>query len=83
MTVRKNFDFTERYAELLKELKSVCGLKSEVNVIEEALVLLGWAAGEVRKGHTIGAFDEGHKVLREISTTALLNAKRHKEAVAH
>jgi uncharacterized protein YwlG (UPF0340 family) len=82
MTVRKNFDFTERHNELLKELRIVCDLKHEVNVVEEALVLLGWAIGEVRQGRKIGTFDEKEKILREISTTALINAARHKAPAA-
>jgi hypothetical protein len=75
--VRKNFDFDPRYVETMARLQDVCGLKTETSVIEESLVLLAWAAGEVAKGHQIGAYDESTKpvVLREITSTALEKAR--------
>ncbi len=75
--VRKNFDFDPRYVETMARLQDVCGLKTETSVIEESLVLLAWAAGEVAKGHKIGSYDESREpaVLREITSTALEKAR--------
>ena len=72
--VRKNFEFDRRYIEMMDRLQEVCGLKTETSVVEEALVLLAWAAGEAAKGHVIGAYDENKKILREITTPALQKA---------
>jgi hypothetical protein len=75
--VRKNFDFDPRYVETIARLQDVCGLKTETSVIEESLVLLAWAAGEVAKGNKIGAYDDRKEppVLREITSTALEKAR--------
>jgi hypothetical protein len=78
MAVRKNFEFDERYNEMIGTLKNVCGLKTETSVIEEALVLLAWAAAEASKGSKIGSFDEQKQVLREITSPALEKARTWK-----
>jgi hypothetical protein len=75
---RKNFDFSERYIELLLRLKEVCDLKTETSVVEEALVLLAWAVNEVTEDHTIGAYDKDRKVMREITSSALEKARHWK-----
>lgn len=75
---RKNFEFSERYIELLTRLKEVCDLKTETSVVEEALVLLAWAVNEVTEGHTIGAYDKDRKLMREITSSALEKARHWK-----
>lgn len=75
--IRKNFELNEHYAEMLDRLKVICGVRSEVDVVQEALVLLGWAAGEVAKGHAIGAYDESRKVMKEIVSPALEHAREY------
>jgi len=77
---RKNFEFSDHYIELLARLKDMCGLRSETSVVEEGLVLLGWAVGEVAKGNVIGAYDEKNGKLREITSTALVKAREWKIA---
>lgn len=74
-TVRKQFEFSERQAEMIAYLKDVCGLSSEKNVIEEALVLMSWAVNEIARGSAIGAFDKDRKLLREITSTAFEKAR--------
>jgi hypothetical protein len=76
--IRKNFEFSERYIELLARLKEVCDLKTETSVVEEALVLFAWAVNEVTEGHTIGAYDGDRKLLREITSSALEKARHWK-----
>ena len=76
--IRKNFDFDLRDVETIARLRVVCGLRSEISVIEESLALLEWAAGEVAKGHKIVAYDDRKEppVLREITSSALEKARR-------
>lgn len=74
--VRKNFDLGERYVYLLAHLKEKGGLTSEKDVIEEALVFLGWAIAEVAEGRSIGSFDPKSERMKEIVMRSLANAKR-------
>ena len=74
-SVRKNFDFDPRYIEIMNRLKKMCGLKTDTSVIEEALVIMGWAANAAARGQKIGAFDEGSGVLTQITSTALEKAR--------
>src|SRR3954464_1495856 len=74
-SVRKNFDFDPRYIEIMATLKKMCGLKTDTSVIEEALVVMAWAANAVARGQKIGAYDEGSGLLSEITSTALEKAR--------
>jgi len=57
----------------------LCDLKSKKDVVENALILLGWAATESSHGRSIAAIDEDRKVYKEIGTTALEGAKGYFE----
>lgn len=76
-SVRKNFDFDRRYIEIMDRVRKVCGLKTETSVVEEALVLMGWAANAAAQGRKIGAYDERSGVLSEITSTALEKARQY------
>ena len=82
--IRKNFEFDPRVIETIQYLKDACGLRTETLVVEEAIVLLGWAVGEIASGRKIGAYDEKRQVLSEITSPALERAKswRPQEAAA-
>jgi hypothetical protein len=81
-SVRKNFEFDSRFIQIMGYLKDVCGLKTDTQVIEESLVLMGWAAAEAAKGRKIGAYDEEREVLREITSPALEKARLSQEKIA-
>jgi hypothetical protein len=73
--VRKNFEFSPQVVALIDQLRSICGVRSEREIVEEALALLGWAVTEARKGNAIGSFDERESRLREITSPALTKAR--------
>src|SRR5690242_16457284 len=72
---RKNFDFDPRYIEIMGRIKKMCGLKTDTSVVEEALIIMAWAANAAARGQKIGAYDERSGVLGEITSTALEKAR--------
>lgn len=73
---RLQLDLSGTQDELISELMSICDLQTKKDVVENALMLLGWAAAEAQNGHTIAAVDEENKIYKEIQTPALLGARR-------
>ncbi len=73
---RLQLDLSETHDELVKTLMEVCDLRTKKDVVENALMLLGWAAKESQRGLTIAAVDEQHETYKEIQTPALLGARR-------
>ena len=71
---KKNFELGERYVQMISRLKVVCDLSTEKEVIEEALVLLGWSVARVAEEFAIGAYNTKTKEFRQIAVKALLNA---------
>jgi hypothetical protein len=72
---RFNLTLTDTQDALIEDVKELCGLKTKTDVIENALMLLGWAAAEAAKGLSIAAVDEARKVYRGIQTPALQGAQ--------
>lgn len=72
---RLNLALSETHDALIDDLKELCDLKTAKDVIENALMLLGWAAAEAVKGRSIASVDEEHKVYQEVQTPALLGAR--------
>lgn len=77
---RLHLDLSDTHDELVETLMSMCDLQTKKDVIENALMLLGWAAKEVQNGRTIAAVDEAGKTYKEIQTPALLGAQRRNES---
>jgi len=73
---RLNLDLTDTQSELVERLMKMCDLRSKTDVVENGLILLGWAAREVQHGLTIAAVDETQKIYREVQTPALEGARR-------
>lgn len=72
---RLNLDLSDTHEKLLERIMEICDLKQKKEVVENALLLLGWAAGESAKGRSIASFDEARKVYKEIQTPALSSAR--------
>lgn len=73
---RLQLDLSETQDKLISELLVMCDLRTKKDVVENALMLLGWAAIETQRGLTIAAVDEVNKIYKEIQTPALLGARR-------
>ncbi|MBY6243506.1 hypothetical protein [Methylosinus sp. Sm6] len=72
---RFNLVLSDTQNALIDDLKTLCDLQTTKDVIENALMLLGWAAAEATKGRSIASVDEERKVYQEVQTPALLGAK--------
>ena len=72
---RLQLDLSDTSDALIERLIPMCDLRTKKDVIENALMLLGWAAAESSNGRTIAAVDEREKVFKEINTPALEGAK--------
>jgi hypothetical protein len=73
---RLQLDLSDTNDEIIDTLMVMCDLRTKKDVVENALMLLGWAANEAQHGYTIAAIDEKNEVYKEIQTPALLGAKR-------
>jgi hypothetical protein len=62
--------------ELIETIQQLCKLDSKSEVVQEALVLLGWAANEASKGMAISSVDVPNNRFKEVETKALLRARR-------
>jgi len=72
---RLQLELSDTYEALLERLQTISDLKTKKDVIENGLMLLGWATTEVSRGATIAAVDESNKVYKEVHTPALEGAK--------
>ena len=79
---RLQVDLSDSHDMLIERLQELCDLTTKKDVIENALLLLGWAAGESSKGLSIAAIDEDRKVYKEVNTPALEGAKSSAERLA-
>jgi hypothetical protein len=73
---RLQLDLTNTQDEMVTTLMEVCDLRTKKDVIENALILLAWAATEAKRGLMIAAVDETSKTYKEIQTPALMGARR-------
>jgi hypothetical protein len=73
---RLQLDLSDTTDEVINTLMEVCDLRTKKDVIENALMLLGWAANEAQHGYSIAAIDEKNQVFKEVQTPALMGAKR-------
>jgi hypothetical protein len=71
---RLNLDLSDTHEKLLERIMEICDLKQKKDAVENALLLLGWAATESAKGRSIASVDDARKVYREIQTPALTSA---------
>ena len=76
---RFNLFLSDTQDALLDDLKKLCDLGSKKDVVENALMLLGWAATEAAKGLSIASIDESRRVFREVETPALQGARKRAE----
>jgi len=84
---RLQLELSESHERLLNKLMDVCDLSTKKDVVENALLLLGWAAEKSAQGLSIAAVDEKRKIYKEVQTPALegarTSAERHRELVEH
>jgi hypothetical protein len=73
---RLQLDLSETHDEVITMLMEKCDLRTKKDVVENALILLGWAATEAQHGHIIAAVDEKRQVFKELQTPALMGAQR-------
>lgn len=73
---RLQLDLSDTHDELIISLMEMCDLRTKKDVVENALMLLGWAANEAKRGLMIAAVDEANRTYKEIQTPALLGARR-------
>lgn len=76
---RLQLNLSDTSENLIARLMPLCDLRTKTDVVENALMLLGWAATEVSQGRTIAAIDEKSNLFKEISTPALEGARGFKE----
>jgi Arc/MetJ family transcription regulator len=79
---RLQLDLSDTDDELISRLIDICDLSTKKDVVQNALMMLGWAATEVQHGRGIAAVDEANKVYKELQTPALLGARHWRERVA-
>ena len=72
---RLQLELSDTYDGLIDKLQLLCDLRTKKDVIENALLLLGWAATETSRGLSIAAVDEGRRVYKEVQAAALEGAK--------
>ena len=65
---------------LISRLKETCDIEDDVELVEQALVLLGWGVAQRLKKRAVASIDEGGKEYCEISTPALDAAAKHAES---
>lgn len=73
---RLQLDLSDTTDEIIDTLMVMCDLRTKKDVVENALMLLGWAANEAQHGHSIAAIDEKNQVFKEVQTPALMGARR-------
>lgn len=76
---RLQLDLSDTSEALVEKIMELCDLKTKKDAVENALMLLGWAASNVSDGRIIAAVDEDQKVYKEINTTALEGAAHYAE----
>ena len=69
-------ELSPEHEALIDRLQETCNLKTSKDVIENALILFGWAVNEATNGLAIAAIDEEQKVYRELQIPALRNIKK-------
>jgi hypothetical protein len=72
---RLQLELSDTYEALIDKLQPLCDLKTKKDVVENALLLLGWAATEASRGLSIAAVDESRRVYKEVHAAALEGAK--------
>ena len=55
--VRLQFDISRAQFNIMNRLAAVCGLGTRAEVFSNSIVLMKWAAKEVRKGRKIASYD--------------------------
>lgn len=61
--------------ELIRVIQKLCNFESTTEVVQEALVVLSWAATEAAKGYVIAAVDEPNNRFKELETRAMQRAR--------
>ncbi len=79
---RLQLNLSDTSENLISRLMPLCDLRTKTDVVENALMLLGWAATEASQGRTIAAIDEGQNLFKEINTPALEGARGYKTRMA-
>jgi hypothetical protein len=73
---REQFELSPTQSQLLEQLMRECDLPTKKAVVENALVMMGWAVREIKGGRVIAAVDESDKLYRELTMPALEAVRR-------
>jgi hypothetical protein len=73
MTVRR-VKVSPKAKQLANVLKTVCNLRTQQEVVEQALILLAYAASEHSKGRVLASVNEKKQTYRTVQTPALTAA---------
>ena len=73
---REQFELSSTQSQLLAELMAECDLPTKKAVLENALVVLGWAVSEVKNGRSIAAVNEAKNIYRELTMPVLQTVRR-------
>jgi hypothetical protein len=76
---RLQLDLSDTSTALLDKLAVLCDLKTKKDIVENALILLAWAASEASRGLSIAAVDEERRIYKEVRTQALEGARQKAE----
>ena len=68
---REQFELSSTQSQLLTDLMAECDLPTKKAVLENALVVLGWAVSEVKNGRSIAAVHEAKNIFRELTMPVL------------
>jgi hypothetical protein len=66
---------SDQQKQLVDRLQELCGLKTQTAVIENALMLLAWAAAQSHRGLAIASVDEQKQRYNEVHLPALEGAR--------
>jgi hypothetical protein len=75
MAVRLQVRVNDQQKQLVDRLQVLCGLKTQTAVIENALMLLAWAAAQSHRGLAIASVDEKNHRYNEVHLPALEGAR--------
>jgi hypothetical protein len=72
MSARFNLEFPDDYKEIVAELMTKTGLRTQKDVFENALALFSWAVRETARKRVIASLDEDEKTYAQIHMPPLM-----------
>lgn len=69
--MRIQYEVSKKQEEAIKTLMEITGVKTRIDLLNNALSLFEWAVNEKKSGRSIASLDETDNVKREIVMPAL------------